>query len=145
MDDRHDAEHETLSDVEADLSDDFGDGSDSPLRQFVRSLRDLDDADVRAVGQYDGKGFELLYLRDDIDDALDADARTERVKTLVMKALGEPINEPGLDDYGQLNAVIRWFDEVVVAIYPHDEWSGAIATFDRANSPLVDLAVTHLS
>ncbi|WP_148413918.1 hypothetical protein [Haloferax sp. KTX1] len=145
MDDPHDAEHETLSDVEADLADDFGDEGDSPLRQFVRSLRDLDDADVRAVGQYDGEAFELLYLRDDIDDALGPNERSERVKTLVMKALGEPVNEPGLDGYGDLNAVIRWFDEVVVAIYPNDEWSGAIATFDRANSPLVDLAVEHLS
>ncbi|EMA05653.1 hypothetical protein [Haloferax denitrificans] len=145
MDDLHDAEHETLSDVEADLTDDFGDEGDSPLRQFVRSLRDLDEADVRAVGQYDGEAFELLYLRDDIDEALGPEERGERVKTLVMKALGEPVNEPELDGYGDLNAVIRWFDEVVVAIYPHDEWSGAIATFDRANSPLVDLAVTHLS
>ncbi|RDZ36540.1 MULTISPECIES: hypothetical protein [unclassified Haloferax] len=145
MDDLHDAEHETLSDVEADLAEDFGEEGDSPLRQFVRSLHDLDEAEVRAVGQYDGEAFELLYLRGDIDEALEPDARTERVKTLVMKALGEPVNEPELDDYGELNAVIRWFDEVVVAIYPHDEWSGAIATFDRANSPLVDLAVTHLS
>ncbi|RDZ66288.1 hypothetical protein C5B90_08065 [Haloferax sp. Atlit-12N] len=145
MDDLHDAEHETLSDVEADLADDFGEEGDTPIRQFVRSLHDLDEADVRAVGQYDGEAFELLYLREDIEEALEPDARTERVKTLVLKALGEPVNEPELDGYGDLNAVIRWFDEVVVAIYPHDEWSGAIATFDRANSPLVDLASKHLS
>ncbi|AFK20622.1 hypothetical protein E6P09_02720 [Haloferax mediterranei ATCC 33500] len=144
MDEPHDAEHETLSEVEADLTDDFGDDGDDPLRQFVRGLRETDDADVRAVGQYDGEEYELLYLRSDLESRFDADARANRVKNLVMKALGEPVTDPVFEDYGELNAVVRWFDEAVIAIYPDDEWSGVFATFDRTSSPLVDLALKHL-
>ncbi|WP_049907462.1 hypothetical protein [Haloferax elongans] len=155
MGDSHDAEHETLREVEADLTEDFedlddeadgeaDDGSTYPLQEFIRGLREADDADVRAVGQYDGEDYELLYLRPDVDAQLDDEARVARVKSLVMKALGEPISDPVFEDYGKLNAAIRWYDEAVVAIYPYDEWSGVIATFDRANSPLVNLALEHL-
>ncbi|SEL04567.1 hypothetical protein [Haloferax larsenii] len=159
MGDSHDAEHETLREVEADLTEDFEnldnevddeaadgatDKSTCPLQQFIHGLREADDTDVRAVGQYDGEDYELLYLRPDVDAQLDDEARVARVKSLVMKALGEPISDPVFEDYGKLNAAIRWYDEAVVAIYPYDEWSGVIATFDRANSPLVNLALEHL-
>nr|WP_049918823.1 hypothetical protein [Haloferax larsenii] len=155
MGDSHEAEHETLREVEADLTEDFedlddeadgGDGNESvnPLQQFIHGLREADDTDVRAVGQYDGEDYELLYLRSDVDEQLDDETRAARVKSLVMKALGEPISDPVFEDYGKLNAAIRWYDEAVVAIYPYDEWSGVVATFDRVNSPLVNLALEHL-
>ncbi|ELZ95336.1 hypothetical protein C440_09667 [Haloferax mucosum ATCC BAA-1512] len=37
MDDSHDAEHETLREVEADLTDDFGDNEESPRTLYSGS------------------------------------------------------------------------------------------------------------
>ncbi|MFC7205173.1 hypothetical protein ACFQJC_16765 [Haloferax namakaokahaiae] len=145
MDEVHDAEHETLEAVEADLAEDFGREGDDPLQQFIYSLRNLDEVDVRVVGQYDGENYELLYLREDLESKFGPEERTARMKAIVMKALGEPVTEPEFDDYGELDAVLRWFENAVVAIYPHDEWSGVFVSFDRTDSPVVDLALEHLA
>jgi hypothetical protein len=61
-----------------------------------------------------------------------------------VQALGDPTEEAALPDFGGLEATLRWYDDVVVASFPTGEWSGVVATLDRTDSPLVDVALEHL-
>jgi hypothetical protein len=134
---------ETAEAEVAEAAADAGD-DDGPLSEFAAALRDATDESLRSVTRYDGERHELLYRRADLREATDPAAERERVETLVMKALGDVRKESTLDDYGPLQATVRYFEHVVVAVYPTGDWSGVVATFDREASPLVDAAVEHL-
>jgi hypothetical protein len=139
---------DSLRDVEADIQadlDEEGEAPSEPLRDLVGALREDNPEGLRAVGRYDGDDHEILYLRDDLQASLSDDEIQHRVKTFVMKGLADPRSDTELDDYGELNATLRWFDNAILAIYPTGEWSGIIATFDRQRSPLVDAAFEYLN
>jgi hypothetical protein len=130
-----------LNDVEPALGDETTDG---PLADLVRALRSAAGDDVRSIVRYGADEHRLVYLREDLRDRYDEAARRDRVETLVMKALADPTDDAVLDDYGVLEATLRWFDEAVVAVYPTGDWSGVVVTFDRRRSPLVDVALDHV-
>lgn len=131
------------ADIQADLEDD-GETPSEPLRDLVAALREDNSEGLRAVGRYDGDDHEVLYLREDLEANLSDEEIERRIKTFVMKGLADPRTDTELDDYGELNATLRWFDNAILAIYPTGEWSGIIATFERRRSPLVDAAFEYL-
>jgi hypothetical protein len=133
-----------LDEIEAELSEHADDGS-APAGEFVASLREAADGDVRMVARYDGETSRLLFVRADLRERYTDAEKRERLEALVMHGLGDPTEESALADYGSLNATFRWYDDAVVATYPTGEWTGIVATFDRRASPLVDVALDHLA
>jgi hypothetical protein len=132
-------------DVGEDLAAETGTGA-APLREFVRALRAESDGALRAIVRYDAEAerYETRFLREDLAERFDESERAARAEALSVQALGDPTEEAALPDFGELEATMRWYADVVVATFPTGEWSGVVATLDRTDSPLVDVALEHL-
>jgi hypothetical protein len=134
----------SLREVGAGIRDDAGDDETESLREFVRALRTESDESLRLVVRYRGDRQRLLYVRDDVEAETSADDLDERIRTLTLRGIGDSPRESVLDDFGTLEATLRWYDEVLVATFPYREWSGVIAVFERGASAVVERAVDRL-
>jgi hypothetical protein len=117
---------------------------DRRLRGLVEELHENVDASLRLAFRYEGEDYDLLHVSDAANAQYTDDELRERVKTLLLKALGDPPQEQALYDFGELNSTVRFFDEVIVAAFPDEEWSGVVVAFDREESPLVDTTLDYL-
>jgi hypothetical protein len=137
----HDLEEfdEELEEMKADLSD-----LDAEILDLVESIRAETEASLRIAVRYSGDEAEPIFVREDIEERYSDPELRKRIDTLAIKGLGDPPREESLYDFGRLDATIRWYDEVLVATFPYREWSGLIFSFDREDSPLVDLAAQFL-
>jgi hypothetical protein len=117
---------------------------DRRLRGLVEELHESVDASLRLAFRYEGEDYDLVHVSDAVNAQYTDDELRERVKTLLLKALGDPPREQALYDFGELNSTVRFFDEVVVAAFPDEEWSGVVVVFDREESPLVDTTLDYL-
>jgi len=118
--------------------------ADTGLRGLVEDLHENVDASLRLAFRYEGETYDVVHVADAVDAQYTDAELEERVKTLLMKALGDPPQEQALYDFGALNSTVRFFDEVVVAVFPDEEWSGVVVVFDRHESPLVDTTLEYL-
>ncbi len=132
-----------LRDVEADIRENVGDDETEPLREFVRALRTESDDSLRLVVRYQGDEHEVLYVRDDVRDALD-DSLEEQARAFALRAIGDPPRETEIEGLETLEATLRWYEGALVATFPYREWSGVVAVFDREASSLVDAAIEEL-
>lgn len=135
--------------VEAACGDDVETPATTPLAGFVDTLRAQTDDSLRLVVRYEDDDHDVFYVRADVNERFDEVGEEslvleDRVQTLVLKGLGDPLEEESLDEFGSLRATFRWFDDVVVAAYPTGEWSGVVATFDGHDSPHVGGALDGL-
>jgi len=128
-----------LAEMESDLSD-----LDAEIRDLVESIRTETEASLRIAVRYSGDETDPIFVREDIDEQYSDPELAKRIEALAIKGLGDPPREESLYDFGRLDATIRWYEEVLVATFPYREWSGLIFTFDREDSPLVDLAAEFL-
>lgn len=117
---------------------------DTNLRGLVEELHENVDASLRLAFRYEGEEYDLVHVSETVDAQYTDGELEERVKTLLMKALGDPPQEQALYDFGELNSTVRFFDEVIVAVFPDEEWSGVVVVFDREESPLVDTTLDYL-
>jgi hypothetical protein len=117
---------------------------DGNLRGLIADLHENVDASLRLAFRYEGEAYDIVHVSDTVDAQYTDDELGERVKTLLMKALGDPPQEQALYDFGELNSTVRFFDEVIVATFPDEEWSGVVVVFDREESPLVDTTLDYL-
>lgn len=142
---------ETPPDPGQDLDERLGafeedfDDIDEEIRDLIDRLREETDASLRLAIRYTGEDIHVVFVREDIHERYAAPELEERVEALVMKGLGDPPREESLFDFGELDATIRWYEGVLVAHFPYREWSGLVFTFDRQESPLVDLAQEFLT
>ncbi len=118
-------------------------GSDG-LRGVVSTLRQESEANVRMLFHYDGEATDAEFVREDVRELYPGEQLEDRMHTLMMKGLGDPPNQEALHDYGQLEATVRWYGEVVVAYFPDDEWSGVIVVLEREGSSFVDHVLAEL-
>ena len=118
---------------------------DEDVQDLVDALRDHTDASLRTAIRYSGDEWSLLFAREDIVERYSEPELEDRVEALVVKGIGDPPREESLHDFGRLDAVFRWYDAVLVATFPVREWSGLVFTFDRQESPIVDLAREYLT
>ena len=131
---------EELDEFDEDLGE-----VDPEVRDFIDALRDREDTSLRLAVQYSGDDSTVLFVREDIDQQYAEHELEARVEALIVKGLGDPPREESLYDFGRLDATVRWYDEVMVVHFPYREWSGLVFTFDRRESPIVDLAADYLS
>jgi hypothetical protein len=137
-----DPTEEALEEVSADVSGDAED-LDDEAKELVDAILDGSGDTVRMAIQYSGDEYDLLFVREDVEAQFSEAEMAERVKTLMFKGLGDPVEESALFDFGHLDATVRWYDSVVVASFPVREWSGLVFTFDRVTDSLLDLADEH--
>ena len=130
---------EELTEYEADLED-----VDEDVRGLVSALREETDSSLRLAVRYSGDEWDVLFARPDVREQFTDLELETRVETLVFKGQGDPPTETALGDFGSLEAVMRWYQGVIVAHFPVREWSGLVFTFDRQESPIVDLANRYL-
>lgn len=130
---------EELEEYEDDLAD-----IDTEIRELIASMREETDASIRLVIRYSGDSTDTLFVREDIRELYSDPELEERIEALTVKGLGDPPREEALYDFGRLDATIRWYDDVIVAHFPYREWSGLAFSFDRRESPIVDLAARFL-
>lgn len=139
-----------LEDPPTDLDEELDDaadelsGLDSEIQELIDAVR-ADTGSLRLAVRYDGQSIEPLFVRDDVREQFPPEALRQRMEELTLKGLGEPAQESSLYDFGGLDATIRWYEEVLVAVFPSGEWSGIMFVFDRQESPLVDLVGEFLS
>jgi|GEM_PF-801865 len=131
---------EELEAFEEDVSD-----LDEEIQSLIDALRERSDTSLRSAVRYSGDDWTLLFVREDLTERYSEPELEERIQALVVKGLGDPPREESLFDFGSLDAVVRWYDSVLVMTFPIREWSGLVFTFDRRESPIVDLAMEHLS
>ncbi|WP_267641412.1 hypothetical protein [Haloarchaeobius amylolyticus] len=117
---------------------------DRDLRRLVERIDEATETTLRLVFRYEGDEREVVHVREDIREQFTDHELDERVKTLTMKGLGDPPTEQSLYDFGELNATLRFFEEVVVAVFPDGEWAGVVVVTDRQASPLVDTTLDFL-
>jgi hypothetical protein len=102
-----------------------------PAESLASHARELDVGDLRSVVQYEGDDFDVVFERDDLQEAY-SDTELEKVaKHLVLKGFDDPLDQPEFAHFGHLDATVRWFHEVVAIQVPLDEWSGIILSFER--------------
>ncbi|WP_277552685.1 hypothetical protein [Halobaculum limi] len=139
-----------LEDPPTDLDEELDDaadelsGLDTEIQGLIGSVREDTDA-LRLAVRYEGQSIEPLFVRGDVREQFPPADLRQRMEELTLKGLGEPAQEASLYDFGSLDATIRWYDEVLVAVFPSGEWSGMMFVFDRQESPLVDLVGEFLS
>jgi hypothetical protein len=89
---------------------------------------------------YGGDDHELVYVRSDVREMYSPEEFEEKVKELVIEGLGSG----GRDQFrmlGEMNAVVRQFDQAVVLHFPIDEFTGLAVTFDGDSVPSIDTLV----
>jgi hypothetical protein len=111
---------------------------DDDLRDLVGALHEESEAEVRMLFHYDGEATDARFVRDDVRELYPGEQLDDRMHTLMMKGLGDPPNQGALHDYGDLEATVRLYEEVVVAYFPDDEWSGVIVVLERDRETFVD-------
>lgn len=112
--------------------------SNDDLRAVVGTLHDESEADVRMLFHYDGEATDARFVRDDVRELYPGEQLDDRMQALMMKGMSDPPNQGPLHDYGDLEATVRWYEEVVVAYFPDDEWSGVIVVLERDQESFVD-------
>ena len=114
------------------------------LGDLVGELREESEAAVRMLFHYDGETTDARFVREDVRELYPGEQLDDRMQTLMMKGLGDPPNQESLHDYGSLEATVRWYEAVVVAYFPDDEWSGVIVVLERDGGTFVDSVLEHL-
>lgn len=95
---------------------------------------------LRLAVWYGGDDHELVYVRSDVREMYSPEEFEEKVKELVIEGLGSG----GRDQFrmlGEMNAVVRQFDQAVVLHFPIDEFTGLAVTFDGDSVPSIDTLV----
>ncbi|MFD1647053.1 hypothetical protein [Haloarchaeobius litoreus] len=125
------------------MTDDLDAVADSELREYLSEV-DLHGDDVRVAFRYEGESYDLLHVRDDVRAQFTDEEFERRIQTLMMKGLGDPPSDGSLFDFGELDATLRFYDAVVVASFPDEDWSGVIVVADRTDSETVERTLESL-
>ncbi|SDZ76894.1 hypothetical protein SAMN04488065_0167 [Haloplanus vescus] len=95
---------------------------------------------LRMAVWYGGDERELVYTRDDVREMYSPEEFDEKVKQLVVAGLGSGGNDQ-FRMLGEMDAVVRHFDQAVVVHFPIDEFTGLALTFDGDAVPSIDSLV----
>ncbi|WP_435096929.1 hypothetical protein [Halarchaeum sp. P4] len=98
---------------------------------FVSALQSSDVGRMRRAIAYDGEEYDVVYVRDDIEEAQTEAELDEVSKNLILKGFDDELEQPEFSQFGHLDMSVRWFHEVVVIQVPLGDWSGVIVGFDR--------------
>lgn len=84
---------------------------------------------VRSVAYFDEETRTVLYARDDVADEYSSDEVDGIFNDLSFDALGKPHTEQ-LYPHGELNCIVRCFDDAIELHFPHGEQSGTAVALE---------------
>lgn len=93
---------------------------------------------LRVALWYEGDEHEVVFARDDVVETYSPEEFDAKVKQLVIEGLGDQPNQDQFRLYGEMNVVIRRFDNAIMVHFPREEFAGVAVTFDRDAAPSLD-------
>lgn len=100
-----------------------------PLTALVDDLRERVGDSLRTVGTYDADGYDVRYMRDDVEalyteEELEAVRRELVLQDVEMAYLGD------LFEGGDLSCAVHSFDDLVTFHFVDEEFAGLFVTVD---------------
>lgn len=86
---------------------------------------------LRAIGTYDGDGYRVHYLRDDVDSNLDADDLDAIREGAVLDTLQRDYYERLFSTAGSFEATVRLFERALIVEVPNGAGAGVMVSLDR--------------
>ncbi|WP_207587129.1 hypothetical protein [Halomontanus rarus] len=113
--------------------------SRASAKDLVTFMEDEASEYLRSVAHFDGKDRKVLYLEDDIEDQYSEDELEEVFDSLFFESFDRSHQEH-MYPHGQLNCIVRCFDEALELHFPHSDTAGtAVALEPEATSDLEGL------
>jgi len=101
----------------------------------INTIRDVGGASVRVIAEYDGEGYDVQYVRDDVESKLQQVAE-EIHNELVMQGLGKEYLEE-LFQAGDLRCSVHRLAEITTFHYIDEKFTGLFVSIDSdADIPL---------
>jgi hypothetical protein len=107
-------------------------------QSLVERYRKITPDGLRLAIRYEGDDHEVVYVRDDVAEMYSPEELEEKVKQLVVEGLSAPPAQEQFRLFGEMDVVVRRFEQAVVVHFPIDEFSGVAATFDSDVAPSLD-------
>lgn len=99
----------------------------------LEELRELSGEALRVVARYDRDGYEVTYVRDDLDVDLDADRVDDIHESLLLDGMGVGYLED-IFSAGDLECTVHTFEERAVLHFA-GEYAGLFVTVDALKFP----------
>lgn len=101
--------------------------SKEDVEELTPYLKETAGEYLRGVVSYEGDEYEIRYIRDDL--------RTQRLKSEVDKMIDRLRREsrPGerrAFPFGEMNGIVRLFEEALVMHFPSTQGRGTVVTFE---------------
>lgn len=97
--------------------------------RLIELLKDEMNGRLRAVGRYDKDEYEVLFARDDIEEAYSTTDMEKIHHEMVLKGLENQRIESLFHD-GDLNCSIYQFDDAVRLHFVYQDYRGYYVSFD---------------
>jgi hypothetical protein len=108
------------------------------VNSLVERYEGVAPAGLRLALWYEGDDHEVVHAREDVVEMYSPEEFEEKVKQLVVEGLSDPPSQEQFRLFGEMNVVIRRFDEAVMLHFPVDEFAGIAVTFDSDAAPSLD-------
>lgn len=92
--------------------------------------RECGDA-LRAIGTYDGDGYHVHYLREDVESGLDAADLDDIRQGAVLDTLHRDYYERLFSTAGTFEATVRLFERALILEVPTGAGAGVMVSLDR--------------
>jgi hypothetical protein len=97
----------------------------------INAIREVGDGSVRVIAEYDDEGYDVRYVRDDVEAKLQ-DVAEEIHDELVMQGMGKEYLEE-LFQAGNLHCSVHRFDEVTAFHFSEEEFTGLFVSIDSSS------------
>ncbi|MFD1633834.1 hypothetical protein ACOZ4L_13445 [Haloplanus ruber] len=111
---------------------------DDAVDALVERYQELAPDCLRVAVRYEGDEHAVAFARDDVVEMYSPEEFDAKVKQLVVEGLADQPNQEQFRLYGEMNVVVRRFDNAVMVHFPRDEFAGVAVTFDRDAGPSLD-------
>jgi hypothetical protein len=97
----------------------------------INAIREVGGDAVRVIAEYDDEGYDVRYVRDDVEAKLQEVAE-EIHDELVMQGMGKEYLEE-LFQAGDLHCSVHRFDEVTAFHFSKEEFTGLFVSIDSSS------------
>lgn len=99
-------------------------------RELAVVLQGRSSGYLRSIVYYEADGYGVLFLRDDVEAEYDEDELDRAFEDARLEALSKPYQED-LYTHGELNCVVRCFEEGVEMQFAITRTAGVAVAFDK--------------
>lgn len=97
---------------------------------LVEPFKDIAGEELRVVAVLDSVDYEVAYFRTDLEDQYD-ETDLDRAYQSMMANQVSSADFAGVGAFGELNAQVLFFEEIVVFLFPTSRYSSVFVSFER--------------